>query len=109
MFLDFLIGASPGARQEVYRLGLDELNAVTRKKYGKNFAEVNAAQADAIVRPLIVAWGFDLPEDPLLRFMCEVHCDLRKATFNSREWAESASLSGRRRAGNTGTYFPPIE
>jgi glycosyltransferase involved in cell wall biosynthesis len=109
MFLDFLVGASPPARQQLYRSGLDELNAAARREYGKDFAEASAAQVDSIVRPLIVAWNGEPPEDPRMRFMCEVHRDLRKATVNSREWAEAISFSGERRAGNTDDYFHPIE
>jgi glycosyltransferase involved in cell wall biosynthesis len=108
-FLDFFIGASPAALRETYCSGLDDLNAVARRNYGRDFAEVSGEHADAILRPLVVAWNVDMPEDPLVRFICEVHKDLRAATVNSRQWAEAKSSSGRWRAKNTGTYFHPIE
>ena len=64
-FLDFLIGASPVDRQTLYRNGLDALNAQARTRFGKAFADLDAAQADAILKPLLVpvAWAYDPPKD----------------------------------------------
>jgi len=109
-FLDFLIGASPADRKKVYRSGLDLLNAAARRKYAKSFAELNAEQAGAVLKPLLVAWVYDAPStDPLIQFICEAREDLRTATVNSREYAEAGAASGsRRRGGNTGLYFHPI-
>src|SRR4051794_31168031 len=39
-FLDFMIGQSPSERQQIYRAGLDALNAASKQHYGKNFADV---------------------------------------------------------------------
>src|SRR5438552_3295704 len=38
-FLDFLIGASPAERQQLYRDGLDMLNARAKKQFSKSFSE----------------------------------------------------------------------
>src|SRR5580698_11192090 len=50
-FLDFLIGASPSDRQQMYRSGLDRLDAEARKHAGVSFAGVSTAQADPLIRP----------------------------------------------------------
>ena len=107
-FLDFLIGVSPANTKELYLNGLDALNDHARMKFGKSFADLNAAEADAILRPLIVtvAWVPDRPSDPLQHFVAQVHDDLRTATVNSREWANGGS--GARR-GAVGTYILPID
>jgi hypothetical protein len=108
-FLDFLIGASPAERKKLYTNGLDSLNAAAQKKYHKNFAAITVEEADVILRPLLATWDYEPPADPLIRFVSEVHQDLRTATANSREWAEAGAASAsRRRAGNTGMYFHPI-
>jgi len=114
-FLDFLIGASPADRQKLYREGLDALNAQTKKQFQKPFADLDAAQADAIVRPLltVIAWSEDLPKGPLKHFIAQAHRDLRTATQNSREWSEGIANSGRRGGrgfrGGTGMYWLPID
>ncbi|HXE11000.1 MAG TPA: gluconate 2-dehydrogenase subunit 3 family protein [Bryobacteraceae bacterium] len=112
-FLDFLISVSPLDRQEVYGVGLDKLNAQATDRFHKPFAELNATQVDAILRPLLVArpWSEDFPDDPLKNFVARVHEDLRKATVNSREWADSSKghpfARGFGRA--SGFYWRPID
>lgn len=115
-FLDFLIGASPSERQNLYRNGLDALNRQAVKQFNKRLEELEAAQVDAIIRPLLVAryWEHELPDDPLKNFIAQVHDDLRTATMNSREWAEGggSSASGRpTRQFNRGRglYWKPID
>ncbi len=109
-FLDFLIGISPADRKKLYRTGLDGLNLAARKKYAKDFSATDATQADAIVRPLLVAWTYEPPADPMIRFLCEAHDDIRKATMNSTEWAEAANKSAARRRGlSSGLYFNRID
>ena len=113
-FIDFLIGVSPADRQHLYRNGLDVINAQAKQKFHKPFAELDATQADAILRPLLVIrpWPEDLPRDPVQSFVAQVHDDLRTATVNSREWAAAASKSSRRfsRGGRgTGTYWKPVD
>jgi hypothetical protein len=111
-FLDFLISRSPAPSQALYRDGLDGLNAAAKKHFHKSFAELDAKQADSIVRPLLVAraWDRDEPKDSMQHFMTQVHGDLRTATMNSAEWAASGSASGRGRF-NSGRrmYWKPID
>ncbi len=109
-FLDFLTGASPADRQQLYKNGLDALNASARKQFGKPFAELDATQADAIIRPLLVPvpWVKDPPKDPLQHFMAAAHDDIRTATRNSREWS-ATSANGRARGGGGGLYWNPID
>jgi hypothetical protein len=115
-FLDFLIGSSPADRQTLYRHGLDTLNARANSQFHKSFAELDAAQADAVIRPLLapVPWAYDLPRDPSMRFLAEAHRDIRTATQNSREWAAAGASSGRRGGGafgggGGGSYLNPID
>jgi hypothetical protein len=113
-FLDFLISVSPGDRQTLYRSGLDNLNRQASHKFEKPFAELDAKQADAILRPLLVVrpWPEDLPSDPLQNFIAQVHEDLRTATMNSREWSEAAAKSGHlfhRGFRGSGYYWAPID
>ena len=112
-FLDFLIGASPADRQKLYCGGLDALNAQAKKKFQKSFAELEATQADAILRPLLVVrpWPEDFPEDPVKDFVARVHDDLRTATMNSREWASAGKPGGSGGRGFTGSgfYWKPID
>jgi hypothetical protein len=103
-FLDFLIGASPAERQQLYTVGLDRLNAQTKKEFNKSFAEVDAAQADKLLAPLRQPWTYDPPADPLARFLIAAKQDLRNATVNSREY-NTAAASGGRRPGGVGQYL----
>ena len=114
-FLDFLIGSSPADQQSIYRNGLDTLNARAKKQFGKSFAELDATQADAIIRPLLtpVPWPYDLPKDPAMNFLAQAHRDIRTATQNSREWAAAGASSGRRGGafggGGVGPFINPID
>ncbi len=110
-FLDFLISASPADRQQLYKGGLDGLNAAARKQFGKGFGELNNAQADAILKPLVVpvAWVYDPPKDPLKHFIFEAHQDIRTATRNSLEATKALANSGRRGFGGVGLYWNPID
>jgi hypothetical protein len=114
-FLDFLIGVSPPDRQKLYRDGLDALNSQAKKQFKKSFADLDASQADAIVRPLLVVipWSEDLPQDKVRHFIAQAHRDFRTATENSREWAAGGASSGRRGGrgfgGGTGLYWLPVD
>ncbi len=111
-FLDFLIGSSPADRKALYRNGLDTLNARAKSQFHKSFAELDATQADAVIRPLLVPvpWAYDLPKDPAMHFLAEAHRDIRTATQNSREWAAASASSGRRSGfGGGGSYLNPID
>ena len=110
-FLDFLVGASLPDRQKLYRNGLDALNANARKKYNKTFADLNNAEAESILRPLMVpvAWAYDPPKDPVEHFLFEAHRDLRTSTQNSRAWAAAGAAAGRRGFGGGGQFVKPID
>jgi hypothetical protein len=113
-FLDFLVSVSPAPRQKLYRDGLDHLNTQAKEKFGKPFPELDAKQADAILRPLLTVrfWTQDRPADRYQDFMAQVHDDLRTATTNSREWADTAQKTGRRFGSGSqtrGFYWAPID
>ncbi len=109
-FLDFLIGVSPVERQQLYRTGLDLLNARATKQFNKSFAALDAKQADTIIRPLLVPvpWPYDPPKDPGSHFLIAAHDDIRTATRNSREWGAAAAASGRRGGGGQ-QYWNPVD
>ena len=106
-FLDFLIGASPAERQQLYRAGLDALNAQAMRRFRKPFAEIDAAQATALLAPLREPWTYNPPADPFARFLREAKQDVRNATVNSREYA-TAGAAGRR-GGGMGQYWHPLD
>jgi hypothetical protein len=113
-FLDFLLSVSPAERQQSYRHGLDTLNAQAQTRFRKSFAELDAAQAGSVLKPLLIPrpWPEDLPNDPLQKFIAQVHEDLRTATMNSREWVAAAEKSGHRftqRARSVGLYWHPVD
>lgn len=113
-FLDFLLSVSPEDRQALYRDGLDGLNGQAKKQFDKSFAELDAKDADAILRPLLVAraWPQDLPADAMKNFIAQVHEDMRTATTNSREWAEASTAHREREHGfnrTVGYYWKPID
>jgi hypothetical protein len=109
-FLDFLIGESPAARQQLYRSGLDLLNARATKQFNKPFASLDAKEADSLIRPLLVKvpWAYDPPKDPGSHFITAAHEDIRTATRNSRAWADAARAAGRRVAGPQ-LFWNPID
>jgi hypothetical protein len=108
-FLDFLIGRSPAARQQIYRAGLDALNAQARKRFQKTFAETDAAQSAVLLAPLRAPWSPEPPSDPLARFLQEAKRDIRTATLNSREYSAAAQGGGGRRFGGGGLYWRPLD
>lgn len=103
-FLDFLIGVSPADRKQLYRGGLDSLNARSTAKFAKPFADLDAKQVDAVIRPLLAAtpWALDLPKDPVMRFIASARTDIPQATRNSRAWAESGGGGRGGRGGRGG-------
>lgn len=107
-FLDFLIGKSPADRQQLYKGGLDALNAQATKRFGKAFADVTEVQAAELLAPLKQPWTYEPPTEPFARFLREAKQDIRNATINSREYA-TASSSGGRRGGGVGQYWYPID
>jgi hypothetical protein len=108
-FLDFLISESPADRQQLYRAGLDALNAAARRRFNKPFAETDAAQANELLSPLRDPWTFEPPSGVMARFLRAAKADVRTATMNSREYAAAASTGGRRGFGGQGLYWYPLD
>jgi hypothetical protein len=108
-FLDFLIGVSPADRQQMYRAGLDRLESEARQHFGKPFAQIDAAQADQIIRPWLRAWiNEHPPTEPFADFINIAHHDIRTATVNSQAWSDAARRAGHDTP-NIDLYWYPIE
>lgn len=107
-FLDFLIGQSSAERKQIYRTGLDTLNAQALRQFKKSFAEVDAAQSNTLLAPLKQPWTYEPPTDPFARFLREAKQDVRTATMNSREYNTAGSAGGRR-GGGVGQYWYPLD
>ncbi|MBS1859204.1 MAG: gluconate 2-dehydrogenase subunit 3 family protein [Acidobacteria bacterium] len=108
-FLDFLISQSPAPRQQLYRAGLDALNAAAHRRFGNAFAEVSAPQAAELLAPLRQPWTFDPPADPLAAFLRAAKADVRTATMNSQEYVKHSANSGRRGFGGQGLYWYTLD
>ena len=114
-FLDFLLSESPAERKQLYTSGLNLLNEQSRKRFGKPFAEVDAAQATALLSPLRQPWTYEPPSDPLARFLVAAKADVRTATINSRQFsagsgsAPGGQAGGGRRPGGMGQYWHPLD
>lgn len=107
-FLDFLIGHSPAVRSELYGSGLNWLESEAKLKYKKPFAEIEAAQVDAIVKPWLRTWMTDHPPTQThADFVNIVHADIRTATVNSQVWFDS--LNEKQQESTTQLYWSPIE
>lgn len=108
-FLDFLTSVSPQERQELYTSGLDRLNHEAQEQFGKAFADVDAGQADALLRPRLRAWMTDHPPtDAYEAFINLAHADIRTATESSAAWDRAAVTAGQRAPG-VGLYWYPVE
>jgi hypothetical protein len=108
-FLDFLIGASPDDRKHMYQSGLDRLDSEARQHFQKPFAEVDATQADQLIRPWLRPWMNEHPPtEPYELFINMVHNDIRAATVNSEPWSEAARKAGQQTP-NVDLYWYPID
>jgi len=107
-FLDFLLSQSAADRQQLYRNGLDGLNAQAKKRFNKLFAEMDVSQAETLLAPLRDPWTYDSPSDPVAAMLRAAKDDIRRATTNSREW-NLASVAGRTRGGGGGLYWLPVD
>ncbi len=108
-FLDFLIGSSPAPRQQLYRGGLDWLDAEAQKQFHLPFAKLEAAQADQILKPWMRSWMSDHPPtEPHADFINLAHSEIRAATINSKAWNDAPA---HRAQGTTqaGLYWYPIQ
>jgi Gluconate 2-dehydrogenase subunit 3 len=108
-FLDFLIGSSPPNRQQLYQSGLDRLNTEANKRFGAPFSQIDASQADQLLKPGLSAWmeGHP-PSDPYVRFLSVAHDDIRMATMNSQTWSMAAVSAGGR-APEMDLYWSPVD
>lgn len=101
-FLDFLLGESSRDRQLLYLGGLDTLEYNAQTRWGKAFADCDASQAAEVLAPLSQPWSYTAP-DPFTAFLRSAREDVRTATHNSVEWAQSG------RYATAGSYWKPIE
>lgn len=108
-FLDFLISQSPEATQQLYKAGLDTLNAQAKKRFTKPFADLDASQASELLAPLRQPWTYDPPSDPFARFLRAAKQDIRTATMNSREYTAAVAAGGRRGGAGLGLYWNLVE
>ena len=108
-FLDFLIGVSPEDQQQMYQSGLDRLEAEATQHFGKSFANVDAAQADQLIRPWLHPWMNEHPPtEPYARFISLVQNDIRAATINSQAWGDAAHKAGQPTP-NVDLYWYPVD
>ncbi len=110
-FLDFLLSESPLERQQIYKAGLDALNAQAKKRFNKSFSELDSMQTTGLLVPLRQPWAYNPPTDPLARFLLAAKQDVRAATMNSREYSTASgggSGSGRRGSG-IGLYWSALD
>ena len=109
LFIDFLIGSSPESRKQIYSTGLNWLEAESRAKYNQPFAQLNATEADALVRPWLRTWLSDHPPTELhADFINIAHEDIRTATTNSKAWNDAGIAASQDWVTN-GLYWSPIE
>jgi Gluconate 2-dehydrogenase subunit 3 len=104
-FIDFLIGASPTERQQMYQSGLDRLDAEAKQHFGVAFSTLEKNQADQLIRPWLRTWMTDHPPtEPYACFINIAHSDIRTATINSQAWSDA-----RRRAPDMELYWFPVD
>jgi gluconate 2-dehydrogenase subunit 3-like protein len=108
-FLDFLIGVSPSDRQQLYQSGLDRLEREAQERFNKSFANVDAAQADQLLRPWLRTWiNEHPPTEPFADFINIAHTDIREATINSQAWSDAARRAGQQTP-NVDLYWYPVD
>lgn len=108
-FLDFLIGSSPIDRRQMYRNGLDWLDAEAKKRFSVSFAQLETTQADRILQPWMRTWMSDHPPiEAHADFINIAHADIRAATVNSKAWSDTPS-SPAQESTPVGLYWYPIE
>lgn len=93
-YLDNYLAVSASDRQRLYREGLDALAKQSQSRFRKPFAELSAADADAIVKPLFKVRGPTMSVVDLGPFINRVHQDVRTVTINSPQWAAAQTAAG---------------
>ena len=109
VFLDFLIGASPAVRRNLYTGGLDWLQLEAQKRYKLSFSKLSDVQVDSILKPWLRTWMSDHP--PIAAhadFVNIANDDIRTATANSKAWDDAGLAAGRDWV-TGGLYWSPIE
>jgi hypothetical protein len=108
-FLDFLIGASPVDRQQMYQTGLNRLDTEAKQRFGLAFVNVQPAQADQLIQPWLRTWMTDHPPtEPYAFFINTAHSDIRTATINSQAWSDAAKAAGEK-SPDMGVYWFPVD
>ncbi len=92
-YLDNYLAVSAGDRQRLYREGLDGLMKQSQSRFKQPFAELSAAEADAIVKPLFKVRGPTMSVVELGPFINWVHQDVRTVTINSPQWAAAQAAA----------------
>ena len=106
-FLDFLIGASPRRQQQMYKGGLDWLDAEAKAKLGSPFEKTTDTQADALIKPWLRTWMTDhAPTELHAGFINQVHSDIRTSTMNSQAWSDAHEAARRWRDGYDLYWYP---
>ena len=109
MFLDFLIGDSPDVRKQVYRGGLDWLDAEAKKKFNVEFAKLSDTQAGELLTPWLRTWMNDHPPaEKHADFINIAHDDIRTATVNSKMWYTVPEVGSEPKTA-VELYWSPIE
>ena len=93
-YLDNYLAVSAADRQRLYRDGLDALAKQSQSRFRKPFAELSAADADALVKPLFKVRGPAMSVVDLGPFINRVHQDVRTVTMNSPQWAAAQAAAG---------------
>ena len=108
-FLDFLVGSSSPDRQKLYQGGLDWLDLQAKKQSSKPFAQLDAGQADRLLKPWMRTWMSDHPPTELhADFVNVAHAEIRNATMNSKAWSEAPTVD-EDKPEHTDLYWQPIE
>jgi hypothetical protein len=108
-FLDFFVGSSPADRKEIYQGGLDWLDGEAKKKYSKPFAQLDATEADTLLKPWLRTWMSDHPPmEKHADFVNVAHADIRAAAINSKPWSD-APAAGAQEKTQVALYWYPIE
>ena len=106
-FFDFAIGESGAERQQLWRTGLNELDARSVQAFGMRFEKLSSEQAGKILEPLKAKWTYYGPDEPFDKFLWEARTEMLAATLNSREYAEANT--GRRAAAASNYYWRSLD
>ena len=109
LFLDFLIGASSEERRQIYRKGLDWLDAEAKKRFHAEFSRLANQQAGELLKPWLRTWLNDHPPtEEHADFVNIAHDDIRTATVNSKEWAVAPQTPSQPKTEEE-LYWSPIQ